>query len=291
MKALLGANNLRTNLYNSEISLDCTSLGNFEESPPVSPLAIVLFDIDGVVRDVSRSYRRALQETVAHFSQGYRPSQRDIDRLKAEGSWNNDWEASEELIYRYFESQGQARSQVKLDYETLVAFFQSKYRGSNWDGYIQDEALLVPPDYFQQFSQSGMVWGFVSGATRASATHVLEGRLGLEAPLLIAMEDAPGKPDPAGVLAATQMLDPMGHSPTIYVGDTVADMQTVIHARDRDGDRPWFGLGVIPPHVAASDSQAYGDRLIQGGANRLLNQTIEVTPSFIRELIDSVKTH
>ncbi|MDG2989917.1 TIGR01548 family HAD-type hydrolase [Candidatus Synechococcus calcipolaris G9] len=250
----------------------------------MSPLAIVLFDIDGIVRDVSRSYRRALQETVAHFTQGYHPSQRDIDGLKAEGAWNNDWHASEELIYRYFETQGQDRAQVQLEYEDIVAFFQSKYRGANWNGYIQDEALLVSSDYFQQFSRAGMAWGFVSGATRASASYVLEGRLGLESPLLIAMEDAPGKPDPAGVLQATQRLDPMGHSPTIYVGDTVADMQTVIHARNQDGDRPWFGLGVIPPHVAAADSPAYGDRLFQGGANRVLNQTVDVTPALISEV-------
>ena len=39
---------------------------------------ILLFDIDGVIRDVAGSYRRALQETVAHYS-GWRPSAADID--------------------------------------------------------------------------------------------------------------------------------------------------------------------------------------------------------------------
>ena len=60
---------------------------------------ILLFDIDGVIRDVAGSYRRALQETVAHYS-GWRPDASDIDRLKAEGSWNNDWDASLELLRR-----------------------------------------------------------------------------------------------------------------------------------------------------------------------------------------------
>ena len=59
------------------------------------PTAIVVFDIDGVVRDVGNSYRRALADTVEQFTEGaFRPSQADIDRLKAEGIWNNDWEAS-----------------------------------------------------------------------------------------------------------------------------------------------------------------------------------------------------
>lgn len=250
----------------------------------MSPLAIALFDIDGVVRDVSRSYRRALQDTVAHFTQVYRPSQPDIDRLKAEGSWNNDWQASQEFIYRYFESQGQTRDQVTVDYEVLVEFFQEKYRGSAWDGYIQDEALLVSADYFQQLTDADMAWGFVSGATRASATFVLEGRLGLTSPVLIAMEDAPGKPDPAGVLEAAKILDPQGDAPGIYVGDTVADMQTVIQARS-GGDRPWFGLGVIPPHVAEADREAYSDRLRQAGADKVLNQTLDITSTLIRNFI------
>jgi HAD superfamily phosphatase len=85
--------------------------------------AIVVFDIDGVVRDVGGSYRRALADTVEHFTAfAYRPSQSDIDQLKSEGVWNNDWEASQELIYRYFEAQGQTRSQVHLNYEALLLF-------------------------------------------------------------------------------------------------------------------------------------------------------------------------
>src|ERR671932_1174589 len=104
--------------------------------------AIVVFDIDGVVRDVAGSYRRAIADTVEHFTDGvYRPSGLEIDQLKSEGIWNNDWEASRELVYRYFEVQGQARSalgssadspnvatathwrsQVPLDYQTLIAF-------------------------------------------------------------------------------------------------------------------------------------------------------------------------
>ena len=66
---------------------------------------IVVFDIDGVVRDVSGSYRRAIADTVEYFTtQAYRPTPLDIDQLKSEGVWNNDWEASQELIYRYFET-------------------------------------------------------------------------------------------------------------------------------------------------------------------------------------------
>ncbi|NEQ14661.1 MAG: TIGR01548 family HAD-type hydrolase, partial [Moorea sp. SIO3E2] len=73
--------------------------------------AIVVFDIDGVVRDVSGSYRRAIADTVDHYTGGaYRPTMVEIDQLKSEGLWNNDWDASQELVYRYFEAQGKTRS-------------------------------------------------------------------------------------------------------------------------------------------------------------------------------------
>jgi HAD superfamily phosphatase len=64
------------------------------------PRAVLLFDIDGVIRDVGGSYRRAIVETVHHYS-GWRPDPAVIDALKAEGCWNNDWEASLELLRRY----------------------------------------------------------------------------------------------------------------------------------------------------------------------------------------------
>jgi HAD superfamily phosphatase len=63
------------------------------------PRAVLLFDIDGVIRDVGGSYRRAIVETVHHYS-GWRPDPEEIDALKAEGCWNNDWEASLELLRR-----------------------------------------------------------------------------------------------------------------------------------------------------------------------------------------------
>ena len=54
--------------------------------------AIAVFDIDGVIRDVTNSYRRAIADTVEEFTnQQYRPTMQDIDDLKSEGTWNNDW--------------------------------------------------------------------------------------------------------------------------------------------------------------------------------------------------------
>ncbi|HIK06548.1 MAG TPA: TIGR01548 family HAD-type hydrolase [Trichormus sp. M33_DOE_039] len=258
-----------------------------------STKAIVVFDIDGVVRDVGSSYRRALADTVEYFTKNaYRPTSLEIDQLKSEGIWNNDWEASQELIYRYFASQGTPREQLQLNYETIVAFFQSRYRGpdpQNWTGYICDEPLLLQPSYLAQLTQADIGWGFFSGATRGSATYVLEKRLGLQSPVLIAMEDAPSKPDPTGLFATLNHLEngSEGTSTIIYVGDTVADMYTVGKARELQPHRTWVGVGILPPHVQETQdrSDAYAQTLIKAGASLVLSNVEQLIPGTIAELV------
>ncbi|MFN6561053.1 MAG: TIGR01548 family HAD-type hydrolase [Nostoc sp. ChiSLP01] len=260
-----------------------------------SPKAAVIFDIDGVVRDVSGSYRRAIADTVEYFTNAaYRPTPVDIDQLKSEGVWNNDWEASQELIYRYLTAGGQSREQLQLDYNAIVAFFQSRYRGpdpNNLTGYICDEPLLLQPSYLEQLTQAGIAWGFFSGATRVSANYVLEKRLGLQSPVLIAMEDAPGKPDPTGLFATVRELENgIERSAIVYVGDTVADMYTVEKARSLDSVRTWIGVGVLPPHVQETPtrSEAYTETLLRAGAWIVLSNVQELTPIQIHKLISRV---
>lgn len=258
--------------------------------------AIVVFDIDGVIRDVGGSYRRAIADTVEHFTQtAYRPTSADIDRLKSEGLWNNDWEASQELIYRYFEGQNQLRTQLHLDYEALVAFFQDRYRGPDphhWTGYICSEPLLLHASYLDSLTQAGMAWGFFSGAMRDEAKYVLEGKLGLQSPSLVAMEDAPGKPDPTGLLRVVEELErlhqfPMA-TPVIYVGDTVADLYTVEKARKLQPFRLWVGVGILPPHVQETQTrcQAYAATLQAAGASVVFANVEELTPTEIKELLN-----
>ncbi|MEY3298687.1 MAG: hypothetical protein RLZZ597_1947 [Cyanobacteriota bacterium] len=263
------------------------------------PIALLVFDIDGVLRDVGNSYRRALADTVEQFTQGgYRPTPEDIDALKGEGIWNNDWEGSQEFILRYFESQGKSRDQVPITYDEIVAFFQSRYRGPHqgehdqWTGYITQEPLLVDKDYFDQLTTDQVPWGFFSGATRGSARYVLERRLGLASPALIAMEDAPGKPDPAGLFTVVDRLTEQHQLspdlPVLYAGDTVADMQTLRHAEMQRPQRRWIGIGVLPPHVIAMGDdygQTYRNTLTQAGAVVVVDAIAHLTAASIQSLL------
>jgi HAD superfamily phosphatase len=250
-----------------------------------TPRMLLALDIDGVVRDVSQSYRRALADTVEHFTQGaFRPSATAIDQLKAEGCWNNDWEGSQELIYRHFESLGQHRQDVSLDFEQLVEYFQHHYLGApdQLNGYIQDEPLLVDLGYFEQLDQEKIAWGFVSGASRRSAEHVLA-RIGLRQVPLVAMGEAAEKPNPEGLL----QLAESGHSleRIFYAGDTVADIQTTLNAQAQDPSRTYIAIGVIPPHLWDQEGESdYIITLKAAGANVVVKKMVDITVKFLREI-------
>ncbi|MEN9218111.1 MAG: TIGR01548 family HAD-type hydrolase [Gloeomargarita sp. DG_2_bins_126] len=235
-------------------------------------MGICICDIDGVIRDVRHSYRRAIQRTVAHFTQEqYEPTLTDIDRLKSEGIWNNDWSATQELLRRW-------GADVPLP--AVTEHFQSLYWGETEQptGLITQEELLVTADYFHQLTRRGWGWGFFSGAPRREARYALA-RLGLATAPLVAMEDAPEKPDPTGLLA---LLDdwscPQG-TPVIYAGDTVADMLTVQAARQAQPAYRWIAVGILPPHVEAVDD--YTKTLQKHGAEVVLARLRHLVPESV----------
>ncbi|MCY7385264.1 MAG: TIGR01548 family HAD-type hydrolase [Microcoleus sp. CAN_BIN18] len=255
---------------------------------------ILVFDIDGVVRDVSGSYRRALADAVEHFTAGaFRPNSIDIDSLKSEGVWNNDWEASFEFVCRYFEGIGRSRNELSFNYDELVAFFQSRYRGDdqNWTGYICDEPLLLSPAYLENLIVGGVIWGFFSGAMRDEAAYVLSGKLSLNSPVLVAMEDAPGKPDPTGLFMAIEQLESLHNLPknlpVIYAGDTVADIYTIVEAQKIQPNRAWRGIGILPPHVLDDSGrcEAYAAGLKNAGAAAVFRNVEELTTARIEVLV------
>jgi HAD superfamily phosphatase len=245
---------------------------------PPRPQAVVLFDIDGVIRDVSGSYRRAIVETVHHYA-GQRPEPAAIDVLKGEGCWNNDWDASLELLRR-------AGHTPLPAFEALVAVFEGFYFGGDpegdpalWRGFIGDEPLLVQPPFFAALNAANLAFGFVSGAEPPSCRYVLETRLGLTTPPLIAMGDAPDKPDPTGLLRLAAPLAG-GHlgpdaPPVAYLGDTVADVLTVQRARTQCPGQRFLSLAVAPPHLHGHPEAraTYEARLREAGADRVIPTT------------------
>ena len=73
----------------------------------------------------------------------------------------------------------------------------------------------------------------------------------------------------------------------IYVGDTVADMQTAIIANQEQPNTKWIGVGVLPPHIQnnLSQQQKYQEKLKNSGATIVLKNVEELDYNAIAKLI------
>jgi HAD superfamily phosphatase len=80
---------------------------------------VLVFDMDGVGVEVSRSYREAIVETVRHFS-GETVSQDLIQDYKNAGGWNNDWL----LSHKFITDAGKT-----VEYADVVDYFNQVFLG------------------------------------------------------------------------------------------------------------------------------------------------------------------
>ena len=218
----------------------------------------LLFDMDGVLIDVSRSYRRAIEETVGHFT-GRQVVPGTVQRYKNEGGFNDDWKLTHAII---------TDTSMEVPFARVKDEFQRRYRGSNWDGFIAEEPALIDDRTLRRLAEQDPLMGIVTGRPKAEARWTLE-RFGWEDhfPLLIPREkhEGRGKPNPFPLQRALSILDAAG-CPTdpdeaVYVGDSVDDMAA---ARAAD----MWAVGVTPPYV---DHDEHAALLKERGAHVVID--------------------
>jgi histidinol-phosphate aminotransferase len=208
---------------------------NAAMSPPA-----ILFDIDGVLADVSQSYRIAILETARSF--GVEVSAAEIRQLKSEGHANNDWDLTRRAM---------ARRGTEIDLASVIARFERIYQGTPTEpGLRETETNCVDPRVFRDLAASVPV-GVVTGRPRADAERFLR-RHGLRdaCRALVCMEDGPLKPDPAPVRTALRQL---GVPTAWFLGDTPDDMTAARAA----GVVP---IGVIAPGDPEDEARTSLDR-------------------------------
>jgi HAD superfamily phosphatase len=104
---------------------------------------LVIFDMDGVLVDVSDSYRSAICATVKHFT-GAEISKGRIQEWKNRGGWNDDWRLSQALC-------SEAGKEVAL--ETITEYFQSIFHGHNGhEAMILRERWIAREGLFERLS-------------------------------------------------------------------------------------------------------------------------------------------
>lgn len=197
----------------------------------LAPRAL-LFDMDGVLADVSGSYRAAIIQTCRVLGAEIQPG--DIARAKAAGGANNDWALSRRLL---------AERGVDVPLDEVTRVFESLYQGEPGRPGLREMERLIPERALLERLRRRVPLAIVTGRPRTDAHRVLTAwELEPLFDAVVCMEDAPIKPDPAPALLT---LERLGVASAWMIGDTPDD---VVCAR-RAGVVP---LGVVAPGDAGS---------------------------------------
>ncbi len=189
---------------------------------------MIVFDMDGVLVDVTESYREAIQRTVEHFT-GERPSRILIQDYKNRGGWNDDWALSTELIRSL---------SVDIELAEVTEYFQSIFHGDGTNGLILRERWLAKDRLFDRLSAEFDLAVF-TGRLRWEAQVTLK-RFAPRAafdPIVGADDVEQHKPHPQG-LVKIRDLNPSRQ--LWYVGDTVDDARCA-----RAAGAPFIGIASL----------------------------------------------
>jgi HAD superfamily hydrolase (TIGR01548 family) len=173
--------------------------------------AVIVFDMDGVLAEVTESYRESIVQTVKYFT-GKTVTRDAIQDYKNQGGWNNDWALSQKIA---------ADFGVRIDYDTVIDKFNEFFLGENGNGLVQRERWFPQPGLLERLSERYGLAIF-TGRLRYEADITLSRFAHTVAfdPIIFAEDVAPAKPAPEGLLAIQQSKP---QRQLWYVGDTVDD--------------------------------------------------------------------
>src|SRR4051812_14859602 len=172
--------------------------------------------MDGVLVEVSESYRETIRETVHHFT-GTRVSHDTIQNFKNAGGWNNDWLLSQRLIQDLGKS---------IPYEEVVEYFNRVFLGENGDGLIQRERWLPRPGLLDELGQDAALAIF-TGRAKYEADITLERNTTEGCFQMVVTDDSVPNPKPAP--DGLHLIQ--SHFPgrmIWYLGDTVDDARSAL---------------------------------------------------------------
>ena len=187
--------------------------------------SVIVFDMDGVLADVTESYREAIVQTVEHFT-GQRIARESIQDYKNLGGWNNDWALSQKIA---------ADLGVEIDYDTVVEKFNEIFLGVNGNGLIERERWLPEAGLLERLSKQYALSIF-TGRLRYEADITLRRfAKGLRFdPIICADDVTASKPAPEGLITIQRLTHGLK---LVYVGDTVDDARCA-----RAAAAPFIGI-------------------------------------------------
>jgi HAD superfamily hydrolase (TIGR01548 family) len=167
---------------------------------------LIVFDMDGVLVEVTESYRATIQATVKHFT-GEEPTRPEIQDWKNRGGWNDDWLLSHAMI--------KERGAINT-YEEVVDYFQKLFLG----GMILREEWIATNGLFDRLAVNHTLAVF-TGRLRNEAYLTLDRfHPGIFDPVVGSDDVIKPKPSPEGLI---KICDMVPHKNICYIGDTVDD--------------------------------------------------------------------
>ncbi|MDR3699117.1 MAG: HAD hydrolase-like protein [Candidatus Sulfopaludibacter sp.] len=166
---------------------------------------LLVFDMDGVLVDVTESYRETISRTVEHFT-GTRIPNETIQEFKNQGGWNDDWKLSHHIV---------TGVGVDASFDEVKAHFQNLFHGNGSDGLILREKWVARPGVLEKLNRQ-FRFALFTGRPKEEAALTLN-RFAPEIvfdPILGMYEVQNHKPAPDGLLTMQAAF---------YVGDTIDD--------------------------------------------------------------------
>jgi len=225
----------------------------------------ILWDMDGVIANVSGSYRTAILETCKFF--GVLIENSDIDKAKARGNANNDWKLTLNII----KEKKSHTNDVKIpNLEEVTNKFEELYHGTPTTPGLHERELLIPSlEMFESLSKKYKM-AVVTGRPRKDYNIFMD-RFNLHKYFQssVCMEDTPKpKPDAGPCLKALMDLNVKN---AIMIGDTPDDIVSANLAKIGA-----IGALVVP----GSNKELSRDAIYNAGAMHIMSDINEIATIF-----------
>ena len=212
---------------------------------------VLVFDMDGVLVEVTESYRETVVRTVEHFT-GKTISRDSIQDYKNQGGWNNDWLLSQKIC---------ADLGVQVSYGEVVEYFNHLFIDQ---GMIHRERWLPTNGLLDRLSDKFEL-AIYTGRTTLEAEITLNREKLRDRFLLVTADDVEReKPAPDGLFKIAALRP---GTKLLYVGDTVDDARCA-----RAANVPFVGIAAPdnPRHAElASLLHAEGAIQVLGNVNEI----------------------
>jgi HAD superfamily hydrolase (TIGR01548 family) len=186
---------------------------------------IIVFDVDGVLVDVHKSFHETVLRTVRHFT-GKRVTHKQLHEWKNLPGYNDDWKLSTAWV----QSLG-----GKQEYAEIKRKFLEIYWGTNGDGLVNREKWLLPRPSLKRLAKRAELAIF-TGRVWDEMNHTLDRcKTRKYFRTIVTAEDVSHpKPHPEGLLKVLAGRPPES---SLYLGDNVDDALAA-----RDAAVPFIGL-------------------------------------------------